>query len=335
MFKIGHEAAIQLEFADRQAAQIAEAGVAGAEIIHGQAHAMRMHLVYGLHGAGVGVQQNAFRQLQGQVLRSQVIAVQRIGDHPWQIQIVKARWRQIDRHCGDFHSFGSPLRQLAAGLLQCPAAQVGNQPALFGQRDEAGWRNLAQLGMGPARQGLHAIQTAGGHFDLRLIVQAQAAAFERLAQCSLQCQTLLGQAVHFAAEETETAAPLALGLVHGHVGAVHQGLHIPAVHGKHCNAHAGRYGQRGVGNIQGLCQQLLQAFDGIGHMLRIALRQHGNKLVTRQTPGNIAAAQHALQSCRDIAQQFIPHRMAQRVIDLLEPVQVDEQHRQLFVIAGS
>ena len=70
-------------------------------------------------------------------------------------------------------------------------------------------------------------------------------------------------------------------------------------------------------------------------MLRIALRQHGNKLVARQTPGNIAAAQHALQSRRDIAQQFIPHRMTQRVIDLLEPVQVDEQHRQLFVIAGS
>ena len=41
-------------------------------------------------------------------------------------------------------------------------------------------------------------------------------------------------------------------------------------------------------------QQLLQSFDGIGHMLRIALRQHRNKLVTRQTPGNIGAAQHAL-----------------------------------------
>jgi hypothetical protein len=69
-------------------------------------------------------------------------------------------------------------------------------------------------------------------------------------------------------------------------------------------------------------------------MLGIALRQHGHKLVTRQAPGNIGAAQHRCTR-GDIAQQLIAHRMAQRVIDLLEAVQVDEQHGQLFVIAAA
>ena len=154
-----------------------------------------------------------------------------------------------------------------------------------------------------------------------------------LAQCSFQRQPLLGQAVHFAAEKAEAPTPLALGLVHGHIGTLQQGFHIAPVSREHGNADAGRNAQRGVGHRHGLRQQLLQPLNGARHLVGIALRQHGDKLITRQTPRNIGGAQHLLQALGHDAEQIVTRRMTQRVVDLLEAVKVDEQHGQLFVIA--
>ncbi|MNV17993.1 hypothetical protein D3C71_1088000 [compost metagenome] len=61
------EAAVEFEFADRQLAQITQAGVAGSEVVHRQAHAQRMYLPQRAQGRGVGVEQYVFGDLQRQV----------------------------------------------------------------------------------------------------------------------------------------------------------------------------------------------------------------------------------------------------------------------------
>src|SRR5690606_26550701 len=107
-----------------------------------------------------------------------------------------------------------PLGELTAGFARGPQTELIYQAALFGQRDEARRRDVAELRMMPARQGLDAIQQAVAHAYLRLVVQAQLALLKGFAQGAFQGQTLLGQLVQLVAEEAVAAAAGALGLVH-------------------------------------------------------------------------------------------------------------------------
>ena len=242
---------------------------------------------------------------------------------------MKARGREIDRHGRHIQAPAAPFAQLAAGLAQRPGAQLADQAAFLGQRDEACGRDIAELGMVPARQGLDAVQAAVLEVELGLVVQVQAAAAQRIAQCGLQHQALLRQLVHLGAEEAVEPAPARLGLVHGHVGAVQQGLHVAPVGGKHGNAAAGRAGQGHVVDHAGLAQGRLQPLYHLGRLRATAVRQHDDEFIARQAPGNVARAQLRLDALGHAAQQPVAGRVAQRIVDLLETVQVDEDHGQL------
>ena len=89
--------------------------------------------------------------------------------------------RNIDGH----DERAVPGRRLAAGGAQNPFADLQDQAALFGDRDEDIGRDGAALGMLPAQQRLEAEDLAGRQVLLRLIGEAQFAARNRMQQIVL------------------------------------------------------------------------------------------------------------------------------------------------------
>ena len=52
-------------------------------------------------------------------------------------------------------------------------------------------------------------------------------------------------------------------------------------------------------------------------------------------PGDDAAARRALNAARHLDQQLVADRMAEHVVDFLQAVEIDRQHRELLVGAGA
>ncbi len=73
---------------------------------------------------------------------------------------------------------------------------------------------------------------------------------------------------------------------------------------------------------------MFDLFDRIGHMFAVAVGQHEDELVAREPADDVRRATVGVQALGNHLEQFIACRVAQRVVDLLETVEVDEQHRQ-------
>ena len=135
--------------------------------------------------------------------------------------------------------------------------------------------------------------------------------------------------VHLRRIKLEGVAALLLGPVHRDIGVFEQCLHIPAIIRESTDADAGRHvvfaaREREAGS-QRLNQFARQAANKhrIGHIFN----QH-HKLVATESRHRVGRAQLSLQARRHFAQQNITGLMAQRVVDDLETVEVDEQYGQ-------
>ena len=72
-----------------------------------------------------------------------------------------------------------------------------------------------------------------------------------------------------------------------------------------------------------------------GGALRVAGRwQHDGELVAPEAPERRARAQQGAQPLGDDAEQLVADVVAERVVDLLEPVEVEEQHADPLAVAG-
>jgi len=287
----------------------------------------------GQQWCAVAVDQDAFGQFHHQVRWLQAVACQGLGHDRRQLQVVEAGRREVDGHRRDGQAFAAPLRQLPAGLVQRPAAQRRHQAAFFGQRDEAGGWNQAQDRMPPAREGFQAMQASAGQFDLRLVMQLQAPGLQGGAQCLLQRQTFLRGPAQFHAEETDPPGAAGLGLVQGHPGAVQQAADGRAVLRIHGHAHADAQVDPGAGQLQRPRQLRLPAFDQDIDLLAGPQGQGEDEFVARQAAGHAALVHQFPHARGHFAQQGVARGPAQRIVDVLETVQVHVQDRD--ALAGS
>ena len=158
---VGHrqavdERAVELEPVEREAAQVAERRVAGAEVVEHDPHAEAAQR--GQHRAGrVGLlHQRALGQLERERLGRQARLAQRRLDVAGQLAARDLARRHVDRHVQLLRpgQLAAPARELGAGGAQHVAAELGDQPALLGDGDEHGRRDRAALGMHPAGERL-------------------------------------------------------------------------------------------------------------------------------------------------------------------------------------
>jgi hypothetical protein len=177
--------------------------------------------------------------------------------------------------------------------------------------------------------GRREVEAAVGLHD-RLVVQDQLVAVGDVAQLGLQLQPLEHVLVHVGAEQLVAVLAPGLGRVRGHVGVAEQLLGLVDARPAHGHAQAGL--DRDGPAVE--AERLVQAVeDPAGDRRRRVgvgdpLQQHA-ELVAAEAGRGVGRAQAALEAPGRGHQQLVAGGVAEAVVDVLEVVQVDEQHGQV------
>jgi hypothetical protein len=136
--------------------------------------------------------------------------------------------------------------------------------------------------------------------------------------------------VAVAAREVDLVArPHPLGLVHRDVGALEQPERVAGVLGEGRDADAGVDVDPDAAHLEGALQRRPQPeARGAGRRL-VARRQHDCELVAAQARERVLVTQQRAEAGPDLAQHLVPRVMSERVVELLEAVEVHEQQGEL------
>ena len=193
--------------------------------------------------------------------------------------------------------------------------------------------------MVPARQRLEADDAARLDMHLRLEVQRELArlrrdARDRLAQCVFHFQALAGRLVHACRVELVIVPAGILGVVHRGIGIAQHGLAVAPVTRENADPDTRRRIQRVRPDLVAVGKGTLQLAGDAGRsQRRIDVGQHDGEFVAAQPCHDVAGAHRLAQARRDQAQQVVADVVAERVVDILETIEVDQHQRDLAVVA--
>ncbi len=167
----------------------------------------------------------------------------------------------------------------------------------------------------------------GGEADDRLVEDAQLVALDGPVQGAFDVETLHRLGPHVLVEELEAGPALRLGPVHG-------GVRIP-------NQRLGRVGSRPHGHADAHAEEHLLSVDqergleGVGDALGHAPRlpagggvlAHDHELVAPEAGHGVLGPYGLAEPLGHRDQQGVPGGVAPAVVEDLEAVEVDEQHR--------
>ena len=77
-----------------------------------------------------------------------------------------------------------------------------------------------------------------------------------------------------------------------------------------------------------VADHMTRALDRGPGAVRMHLRQDPGELLPAHARQQVATAQNLLQALGDLAQSAIPRGMTMEVVDRLEPIEVEDRHRQ-------
>ena len=326
---VGHpedERAVDLHLVQRQALEVGQRRLALAEVVERQADAEVAQPVQDLAGAARVRHDRVLGDLALQAVPGDAVALERGPGGIGQAGVDDVAGRQVDRH-GEVDPGGAPARALAHGRVEHPARQVGDHARALRERYELDRRQQAARRVLPAHERLHADHAARGQRDLGLVVQDELVLVEGPAQLGQQRQALGRVGVALEVVGLDPRAGL-LGLVHGDVGAAQQRRDVVAVQGAQRDADARLEVDRDAAQLERPLQGAVQAGGHLGHDAAVGdvAQQHG-ELVAAQAGEQVAAADDRAQAARDLDQQLVAVVVAERVVDLLEAVEVDQQER--------
>ena len=216
--QIADEGLVDLDLVEGKGAQVAQRGIAGAEVIHDHRNTGHFQPQQ-VRRCGLDVgDERVFGDLQFQSCGRQASGRQRLLDNPGQVRLRQLRYRQIDRNL----HFLRPAHRVAAGLAQHPVAQRHHQADVFGQGQELGGVEQAALRMAPAQQRFEAGDAALQQVDQRLVVQFELLLLQAGAQLDLKLAAVLHAGIHLGLEEPVAGATFFFGPVQRQVGIAHQ-----------------------------------------------------------------------------------------------------------------
>ena len=167
--------------------------------------------------------------------------------------------------------------------------------------------------------------------DLRLVVHAELAALEPEPQLVLEPEQLAELACHVVLEDLVPAAAGLLGRVHRDVGVADQVLARPPIRPSWIDDADARaeYAARGRAIDTGSAEPLEQP---LGDVDRLAARRRPSSRSANSSPPSRASVSlgrmTSLKRCRDLLEQLVAGVVTEAVVDLLEAVEIDEQHRE-------
>ena len=225
-----------------------------------------------------------------------------------------------------------------------PVADLGDDSRLLGNRNEAVRLAHPLARMVPAEKRFGPRDFAGAQTQLRLEREQEFTALDRLGQRGFGIDLELVFARQFLGEQAMLPAATRFGAVHGNVGGAHQRFDAGAVVG------ADRDADRRA-DVDAVAMKLERFADCQRDAPRDPL-DLGGRADRREEQGELVAgetrdqgstnfivgdfgADHDAQPVGDHDQQLVAARMAEAVVDCLEPVEVDEQHRRRGLIGGA
>ena len=306
--------------------------MAGAKVIQRNRHAQLSQFgqyLLSLIGVDHGLR---LRDFQLQPLRRHLMALQTASDLIHQIHLPQLIGRQIDCHAQRTSGL-EPGRDLLAGRIQHIVAQRHDLTRSLGHRNKTHRADIAQHRVMPAQQSFHAHHPACAHFDLRLVVQLQAAIAESHAQTLSKLHSLGHLLTHAGLEEDGIAPALRLGGIHGHVGKAHEIVTVLCILRVQRNADAGAKVQRQTVVLEGNRQGRQYLIGPEAKPAYVLAHQQHHEFIAAQARQNAFAAQLGLEPAGDLSEQLVACGMAVAVIDSLEVIEIELQQRQ-HVAAG-
>ena len=326
------EALVDLDLVERRLLQIAERAIAGAEVVERKPNAELLQLGERLVGRIALGEEHALGDLELEPLGSNAGLAQMLArpssTTPGSLNCSGERLTAT-------RTWSGQLRRFLERGPQHPFADLADQAGFLGQRNELGRRDRPAGRMLPADQRFEPGDLLAGGADDRLVMDRQLAALDRLAKIVLEQLALGRLAVHRRFVEAVLAAAGGLGRVEREVGIADQ--RVGAGPARVADGDADRGADRH-----------LVAFDHVGPRDLLDQRpgerfqqadvdaagKHRLELVAAETPDLAVIAHHRLQPLGDLAQQRVADRVAERVVDVLEPIEIDHEQRAALLAMG-
>ena len=193
---------------------------------------------------------------------------------------------------------------------------------------EVGRGDEPVVGVLPAHQRLDRLHLGGEQVQLGLVVQHDVPVVQSGAELAQQPEAT--PAVVVLADVVELdAAVVGLGHVHGGVGVLQEGGVVAAVVGEDGDAGAGLHVEAEVLELEGVGE----ALDDVGgqrdrlDVVDDAVEQHG-ELVAAEAGHDPGPRGDVFDAGADLLEEGVSGLMAERVVDLLEAVEIDEDDGQ-------
>ncbi len=238
--------------------------------------------------------------------------------------------RQVDRHEQPRPAGPgiAPAGRLAAGRLEHPASERDDQPGLLGQRDERERRDQTADGVLPADERLEPDDPVAGEVHQRLVEDAQLATLDRAAQVVLHVDPVHRLVGHRRFEQGVAVRWIALGPDHRDLGlAEHLARRRPPgppegdPERRADEPFPAAHRERGP-------QLVADPLGDPARVVRIEDRvQDDPEFVAAETGDRVARAERADQALADRGQQAIADRVPDALVDDLEPIEVEQDHR--------
>ena len=181
----------------------------------------------------------------------------------------------------------------------------------------------------PADQRLNARGRHVAERERGLVGEEELLLLDRLAEIHVELHAALDVVLHLALEHRVAVLSVPLGAVHRDVRVAQQILRRRPLSDRDPDAGRDRHARLLLGaELEGVRQRLQDALcDQLRADRRGQLLGDHNELVAAEAPEGVSVADDALEPRGHCTQQFVADAMAERVVDALEVVDVDEQRR--------
>ena len=161
----------------------------------------------------------------------------------------------------------------------------------------------------------------------RLIEHTQLIAIDGVAQIGLEPQPRHSLVAHPVVEDLGARAALRLGAIHGRVGVAHDLLRVLVLRSRDGDADRRRREHFRLADLERRGDLVLNADRGARGVARVGdtFDEHG-ELVAAEACHRVRGAHGSRQPFADRHQQLVAGRVAERVVHVLEVIDVEEQH---------
>ena len=239
-----------------------------------------------------------------------------------------------DRYGRTHQTAVMPLGELRHGVLEDALTERMDHAAAFGQLDEVERGNHTTCRVDPSGEGFERHQTTTGDVDDRLEPGDEFPGDEPALEILEQRKPAEDLVLHLVAEHLDTVASTALGPVHGDVRLAEQRrcvdrLVVVGIADHHTDRSAHRHLLSG--DLNRFAKSLEDPAGNGAGMKRVGrgLRHH-DELISAEARYRVRIAKRLLEASGHDAEEIVAGAVAQRVVHVLEAVQIDQHDRDVL-----